>query len=104
MKKNAFIERLSCTYDPRLDDEEKNNPNPFPEKMALAIATIEQYGLPNHIMYPKKQKQPTLSPLQAELLAVYENIEPTDMQMLELKAFLQQLFGEQLARKEEMAA
>lgn len=67
MKKTAFIEHPKITYDPSLDDEEKKNPNPFPEKMALAIATIEKYGLPPHIKRTKKAKKNKASARQSEV-------------------------------------
>ena len=59
MKKTAFIESPYCVYDPSLDDIEKNNPNPFPEKMARAIAFLEEHGLPSEMEKPKKSKKST---------------------------------------------
>lgn len=99
MKKIAFIESPYVKYDPSLDDEEKKNPNPFPEKMAMTVAFIEQHGLPPEVKRTKKwkkqHKKTALSPLQAELLTVFA-IDPSDKQMQQLKDFLHQLFGEQL--------
>lgn len=99
MKKTAFIEHPNITYDPSLDDEEKNNPNPFPEKMALAIATIEKYGLPPHIKRTKKAEKALHSTLQTEVLTVF-SIDPTEKQMQQLKDFLHQLFGKELVKFE----
>ena len=101
MKKAAFIESPYCEYDPSLDDDEKRNPNPFPQKMARAIAFFEKNGLPPGVerskKYIKKRKKPTLSTLQNELLKVFA-IEPTEKQMLELKDFLYQLFGDEILK------
>lgn len=78
----------------------KVHTNPAPKKMAKAIEFIEKNGLPpaaNQTKNTKKSKESTLSPLQTELLAVY-NFEPTEKQMQQLKDFLQQLFREQLIK------
>lgn len=95
MKKTAFIESPYCKYNPSLDDEEKNNPNPFPQKMASAIAFIEKHGLPPEVKqskkWKKKHKKRSLSTLQNELLTVY-TFDPTEQQMQQLKDFLAQLF------------
>lgn len=95
MKKTAFIESQYCVYDPSLDDIEKKNPNPFPEKMARAIAFIEKNGLPARLQQPKKSKKSTRTTLQNELLTIY-TFDPTEEQMLQLKAFLAQLFADKL--------
>jgi ethanolamine utilization protein EutP (predicted NTPase) len=99
MKKTAFIEHPNITYDPSLDDEEKNNPNPFPEKMALAIATIEKYGLPPHIKRTKKAEKALRYAQQTEVLTVF-SVDPTEKQMQQLKDFLHQLFGEGITKLE----
>lgn len=82
-----------------MDDEEKNNPNPFPEKMALAIATIEEYGLPPHIKRTKKAEKARRSAQQTEVLTVF-SVDPTEKQMQQLKDFLHQLFGEGITKLE----
>jgi hypothetical protein len=106
MKKIAFIESPYVKYDPSLDDEEKKNPNPFPEKMAATVAFIEQHGLPPEVKrtkkWKKKHKEPSLSALQTELLTVFA-IEPSVKQMQQLKDFLHQLFGEQLHKEKAEA-
>jgi hypothetical protein len=99
MKKTAFIENPRSTYDPSLDDDEKNNPNPFPEKMALAIATIEKYGLPSHIKRTKKAAKKAVFLPQTEVLTVF-SVDPTEKQMQQLKDFLHQLFGEGITKLE----
>jgi hypothetical protein len=114
MQKTAFI----CEYDPSLDDDEKNDPNPFPEKMAWAIATIEKHGVPPGVKRTKKGKKQhkkdkkakklALSTLQNELLNVY-TFDPTEQQMQQLKDFLAQLFPDKLQvpvkqEEEEMVA
>lgn len=99
MKKTTFIESSHIKYDPSLDTEEKNNPNPFPEKMELALATIEKYGLPPHIKRTKKREKPHYSTRQTEVLTVF-SIDPTEKQMEQLKDFLHQLFGNELIKLE----
>ncbi len=114
MKKTSFIESPYCEYDPSLDDEEKNDPNPFPEKMASAIAFIDKHGLPPEVKQSKKWKKKlkkakklALSTLQNELLNVY-TFDPTEEQMQQLKDFLGQLFPDKLQpsvkQEEEMVA
>jgi hypothetical protein len=105
MKKITFSENPYVTYDPSLDDEEKKNPNPFPEKMAMTIALIEEYGLPPEVKrtkkWKKKHKESSLSTLQSELLTVFD-INPSVTQMQQLKDFLYQLFGEQLNQSKKI--
>ena len=96
MKNTAFLKIPVVKYDPNLDDYVKNNPNPFPKKLAEATAFIEKHGLPERLMSPKKSKQkndsPPLTDLQKELLEVYA-LQPSEQQMVALKAFLAQLFS-----------
>ncbi len=96
MKKTAFVESPYNTYDPSLDDDEKNNPNPFPEKMAMAVEFIEKHGLPPHIKHTKKAHR---SAQQTEVLTVF-SVDPTEKQMQQLKDFLHQLFGEGITKLE----
>ena len=92
MKKKSFLDDDSnATLNPNM----KVYPNPFPRKMASTIAFIEKNGLPPQIEKTKKSKKSTHSALQNELLTVYD-FEPTEEQMLQLKAFLQQLFADKL--------
>jgi hypothetical protein len=72
----------------------KVHPNPAPRKMAKAIAFFEEYRSSKLEKQSKRYKQP-LSTLQTELLTVY-SIDPTEQQMLQLKDFLAQLFGDKL--------
>ena len=96
MKNTAFLEIPTAEYDPNLDDYVKNNPNPFPKKLAEATAFVEKHGLPERFMPSKKSKQKKdtlpLTNLQKELLEVYA-LEPSEQQMAALKAFLAQLFS-----------
>ena len=108
MKKTTFIESSYNSYDPSLDEEEKNNPDPFPEKMASAMATIEKYGLPPHIKQTKKSEKTNRSAQQTEVLTIF-SVDPTEKQMEQLKDFLHQLFGEgiiklEVIHKEKIAA
>jgi hypothetical protein len=96
MKKIAFVESPHNTYDPSLDAEEKNNPNPFPEKMAMAIEFIEMHGLPPHIKHTKKSKKKVQ---QAEVLTVF-SVDPSEKKMQQLKDFLHELFGDELVKLE----
>jgi hypothetical protein len=107
MKKMAFFEDAHATYDPDLDNFEEKYPNPFPEKMARAVAFLEKHGLPPNIERAQRLQESSVSTLQNELLTVF-SFEPSEQQMQELKAFLYQLFGEQLKaakseKVEEMA-
>jgi hypothetical protein len=95
MNEIDFSENAYCGYNPSLDDDEKNDPNPFPEKMAKAVAFFEKNGLPPDIERSKTRKKATHSTLQNELLTVF-SLDPSEAQMQELKAFLYQLFGEQI--------
>ena len=99
MKKINLSKNAYCEYDPSLDDEEKNNPNPFPEKMALAVASIEKYGLPPHIKRTKKVSKINHSARQTEVLTVF-SVDPTEKQIQQLKDFLHQLFGEGVTKLE----
>jgi hypothetical protein len=81
-----------------LDKNMKTHPNAGARKMAIAVAFIEEHGLPEDLKTSKKTKKkkiqtPPLTALQKELLDIY-TLEPTEQQMLELKAFLEQLFSE----------
>ena len=96
MKNKSF---LSHNSNATLNPEMKVYAHPFPEKMTATVTFIEEYGLPPEVKHTKKwkkkHKEPSLSPLQAELLTVFA-IEPSNNQMQQLKDFLHQLFGEQL--------
>ena len=95
MKKMAFFEDTHVNYDPKLDDIEEKYPNPFPEKMARAVAFLEKNGLPPELEQMHRLKKPTRSTLQNELLTVFA-LDPSAEQMEKLTTFLYQLFGEQL--------
>ena len=95
MKKNIFLNNPHYAYDPSLDDDEINDPNPFPEKMARAVAFLEKNGLPPDLERTHRLKKPARSTLQNELLTVFA-LDSTAEQMQELTTFLYQLFGEQL--------
>ncbi len=94
-----FADESTVTVNPNM----KVYPNPFPEKMARAVAFFEKNGPPPGVEYTKKEakrqakkaKKSPLSTLQIELRAVYA-IEPTEQQMRQVKDFLVQLFGEKL--------
>jgi hypothetical protein len=86
-----FADESHATLNPNMKVYE----NPFPEKMARAVAFIEKNGLPPDIERPKTLKKATHSTLQNELLTVF-SLDPSEAQMQELKAFLYQLFGEQI--------
>jgi hypothetical protein len=86
-----FADESHATLNPNMKVYE----NPFPEKMARAVAFFEKNGLPPDIERPKTRKKATRSTLQKELLTVF-SLDPSEQQMQELKAFLYQLFGEQL--------
>lgn len=92
MKKTSFFDE---NEDVIIDPTIQVHPNPFPEKMARAIAFIEKNGLPPRLQQPKKSKKSTRTTLQNELLSIY-NFDPTEEQMLQLKAFLAQLFADKL--------
>jgi hypothetical protein len=92
MKNTAFFaDESHATLNPNMKVYE----NPFPEKMASTIVFIEKNGLPPDIERPKTRKKATHSTLQNELLTVF-SLDPSEAQMQELKAFLYQLFGEQI--------
>ena len=74
-------------YDPSLDAY--TDVVLFPQKVELATEHFKKYVLPHLEKKPKKSKKKSLSPLQNELLMVY-TFDPTEQQMQELKAFLQQ--------------
>lgn len=107
MKNTAAAEKFTpreAEYDPSLDVY--TNVSLFPKKMEQAAATIKKYGLPPHIKRVEKNKKSAVSTLQNELLTVF-SLDPSEQQMQELKAFLYQLFGEQINKtkqKEEMVA
>ncbi len=90
-----FSDESKATLNPNM----KVHPNPFPEKMARAIAFFEKNGLPPGVertkKWEKKHKKPPLSSLQNELLTVY-TFEPTEQQMQQIKDFLAQLFADKL--------
>lgn len=90
-----FADESNVTVNPNM----KVYPNPFPEKMARAVAFFEKNGPPPSVERTKKQakkrKKSPLSTLQIELRAVYA-IDPTEQQMRQVKDFLVQLFGEKL--------
>jgi hypothetical protein len=81
------------TYDPALDVY--TDVVLFPKKVELATEHFKQYALPHLKKQAKKSKKSTRSALQNELLIVY-NFDPTEEQMLQLKAFLAQLFTDEL--------
>jgi hypothetical protein len=89
-------------YDPSLDaytDEVF-----FPQKVEEATELYKRLVLP----YQKqKGKKPFLTALQNELLNIY-TFEPTEEEMLQLKAFLAQLFADKIkeskVKKEAMNA
>jgi hypothetical protein len=80
-------------YDPALDVY--NDVVLFPKKVELATEHFKQYALPHLKKQTKKSKKSTRTALQNELLIVY-NFDPTEEQMLKLKAFLAQLFTDEL--------
>jgi hypothetical protein len=86
-----FADESHATLNPNMKVYE----NPFPEKMARAVAFFEKNGLPPDIERPKTRKKATRSTLQNELLTVF-SLDPSEAQMQELKAFLYLLFGEQI--------
>lgn len=92
MKKTSFFE---ANEDVIIDPTIKVYPNPFPEKMARAIAFIEKNGLPPRLQQPKKTKKSTRTTLQNELLTIY-NFDPTEEQMQQIKDFLAQLFADKI--------
>ena len=92
MNKTSFLDyNATATVDPNM----KVPLNPAPEKMARAIAFLEEHGLPPELEKPKKSKKHTRSTLQNELLNIY-TFEPTEEEMLQLKAFLAQLFADKM--------
>ena len=98
MKQKSFIEaEFGGTYDLKLDEDIKKNPNPFPRKLALATELIEKYALTKKGKRLKKNKktplprQLELTTLQKELLYLY-TFEPNAEQMEKLKDFMLQLF------------
>lgn len=80
-------------YDPSLDAY--TDVVLFPKKLEEATELYKRLILPYQKEKPKKRKKKNLSPLQNELLMVY-TFDPTEQQMQELKAFLQQLFAENI--------
>ena len=109
MNITTFIDdNITATVNPNM----KVHPNPFPEKMARAIAFFEKNGLPPCAKPTKKRKKTlkktALSTLQTELLTAYD-FDPSEQQMAQLKEFLAQLFGDKLnelktKQEEEMIA
>jgi hypothetical protein len=80
------------------------HPNPAPRKMAVAVAFVEKYGLPEDLKTAKKKtKKQSLPPsnLQKELLFV-EGLQANDQKIATLKAFIQELFAEEIAEKQAM--
>ena len=103
-----FADESNVTVNPDMEVY----PNPFPEKMARAIAFFEKNGLPPCAKPTKKRKKTlkktALSTLQTELLTAYD-FDPSEQQMAQLKEFLAQLFGDKLnelktKQEEEMIA
>jgi uncharacterized protein YjaZ len=99
----SFVEEeIGVKHDPNLDDYVKNNPNPFPKKLALATELVEKYYLPNLNNNQKvaakkiKKQKKNLSILQQELLIIYD-LQPNDQKLATLKAFMQELFAEEIA-------
>jgi 3',5'-cyclic AMP phosphodiesterase CpdA len=92
MKQISFVE-----YDPNLDDYAKNHPNPFPEKMASAIASIEKHeiAVKSYINQRTEKLKSPRSSLQEELLNIY-SFDPTEQQLQQLKTFMAQLFADKL--------
>jgi hypothetical protein len=86
-----FADESNATLNPNM----KVFPNPFPEKMARAVAFFEKNGLPPDIERPKTHEKVAHSTLQNELLKVF-SLDPSEAQMQELQTFLYQLFGEQI--------
>ncbi len=86
---------IEPTYDPALDAY--TDVVLFPKKVEMATEHFKKYALPHFKKLAKKTKKPPLTPLQAELLATY-TFEATESQMQQLKAFLQELFSEQLLK------
>jgi hypothetical protein len=99
-----FEDESNITVNPNM----KVYQNPFPEKMARAVAFFEKNGLPPDAKptkkWKKKHKKQVLSTLQTELLTAYD-FDPSEQQMAQLKDFLAQLFGDKLielkAKQEE---
>lgn len=97
-KKNFLNDESNAILNPNM----KVYSNPFPRKMALAIEFIEKNGLPPTVKQAKTNKiskKSQLSPLQTELLSIYD-FNPTEQQMQQLKDFLQQLFSEEIFKSE----
>lgn len=86
-------------YDPSLDAY--TDVVLFPKKVEEATELYKRLVLPHQIKKRKKKKKKSLSPLQNELLTVY-TFDPTEQQMQELKAFLQQLFADKITAVKEM--
>ena len=92
MKKKSFFEENEyMTLDPNM----KVCANPVPKTIARAIAFLEKHDLPPQVEKTKKSKKSTRTTLQNELLTIY-TFDPTEEQMLQLKAFLAQLFADKL--------
>jgi hypothetical protein len=85
-------------YDPSLDAY--TDVILFPKKVEMATEHFKKYALPHLKKQTKKTKKKSLSPLQNELLTVY-SFDPTEQQMQELKAFLQQLFADKMNEGKE---
>jgi hypothetical protein len=97
MKNTSLIDaNIKVKINPNI----KAHPNPAPRKMAMATAFFEKYHLAKMKKHSKELNQPPLSVLQTELLTVY-SIDPTEQQMLQLKDFLAQLFGDKLNESKE---
>jgi uncharacterized protein YpuA (DUF1002 family) len=88
---NNFKE-IEVEIDERLDIED--NQVFAPKKLAKMNAILEKVGLPN------QNKGENLTPLQKELLQTFA-LNPTDMQMQELKAFLEKMFNKNVEKTTE---
>lgn len=92
MKNKSFLEEDEYMT---LDSNMTVCANPVPKTIARAIAFLEEHGLPPEIEKTKKRKKSSRSALQNELLNIY-TFEPTEEEMLQLKAFLAQLFADKI--------
>jgi hypothetical protein len=100
--KNITTEKYSPIqpkYDPTLDAY--TDVVLFPKKMESAIETIQKYDLPPALKRARKRKKSTVSALQNELLTIFD-FDPTEEQLLKLKAFLSQLFADKLKTAQPM--
>lgn len=101
--KNPFPKKMADAVaflkenNPSLDDYAKNHPDPFPTQMASVMATVEKHEVAiKSYISERDEKLKSSHTMLQNELLNIYAFEPTEQQLQQLKTFMAQLFADRL--------